>query len=415
MRVTFCLADRKAPRTTRIVAFVHWDNEQAKIATGLHVAPKDWNQKKRRTRNTAPGGEQIDVALASMESKVAELAAKVAATGQRVTREQIRATLTTPTTRQRSRRLVDLYDVFLEEAKGRLQPGSIGSHRVTRNHVERFEKAYGITLDLDNLDTVHLDKFRSYLTDVRRIINSTLAAQAKNLRVVLNRAVANGETVNPAFKKFRFKTPQSDGIALTFQEIAQIRELDLHHEQRLSEARDCFVFQYMTSLRYSDLRAVRPENIDGKTLRLTAQKTGETLTIRLHEWAITILERYSNRLPVPALTLYNERLRAIALRTGLTQLRQVVTFRGVERIVRVLATCELVSSHVARRSNVTTLKAEGAQDKVIMTQSGHKNPAMIAQYNRVSEESAGDVIEAIFNKLEATLGAADQRDATRST
>ena len=159
MRVTFCLADKRAPRT-RIVMFIHWANQQAKIPTGLTIAPKDWNQKRRRTRNATPGGEAIDLVLASMESKVAELAAKVAATGETFTREQIRATLTTPTTttRQRSRRLVDLYDDFLEEAKGRLQPGTLRSHRTTRNHLARFEATYELELDPDNLSSIVLDK-----------------------------------------------------------------------------------------------------------------------------------------------------------------------------------------------------------------------------------------------------------------
>lgn len=74
MRMTFCLRDIGAKKSTPVYAYIHWTvngrSFQWKLATGVRVKPNMWDQQQHRVK---PGAMRADVdnsGLAQVESDV---------------------------------------------------------------------------------------------------------------------------------------------------------------------------------------------------------------------------------------------------------------------------------------------------------------------------------------------------------
>lgn len=394
MKITFCLREANGNKETAITAFVHWENRQVKVSTGLRVHPKNWNQKRRRTRNTAPGGAMIDLALQKMEAAVSVLSATMVATGERMTPERVRLALKVSGAGSlHSGRVVEVYDQYISEAAERFQPRTIQSHTTTRRHLVAFETAYKVTLELDRLDTVHLDKYAAYLRNVVGLLDNSLWKEAKNLRAFLRHAEGLGLAVHPAYRSFQFPMYEPRPVYLTRLELEQLAGLDLEGEPRLRAVRDMFLLQCFTGLRYSDLAQLRPENIHGDTLRLTARKTGDTLTIPLLATARAILARYPDRLPVVSNGRMNIHLKEIGKRAGLLTPWQTVERKGTTRLERIAPKWELIGTHTGRRTFVTLALEQGMRPEIVMRITGHKNSKTLQRYIVATPEVAARELE----------------------
>jgi integrase len=336
----------------------------------------------------------IDLALQKMEAAVSVLSATMVATGERMTPERVRLALKVSGAGSlHSGRVVEVYDQYISEAAERFQPRTIQSHTTTRRHLVAFETAYKVTLELDRLDTVHLDKYAAYLRNVVGLLDNSLWKEAKNLRAFLRHAEGLGLAVHPAYRSFQFPMYEPRPVYLTRLELEQLAGLDLEGEPRLRAVRDMFLLQCFTGLRYSDLAQLRPENIHGDTLRLTARKTGDTLTIPLLATARAILARYPDRLPVVSNGRMNIHLKEIGKRAGLLTPWQTVERKGTTRLERIAPKWELIGTHTGRRTFVTLALEQGMRPEIVMRITGHKNSKTLQRYIVATPEVAARELE----------------------
>lgn len=79
---------------------------------------------------------------------------------------------------------------------------------------------------------------------------------------------------------------------MTRPEVAALTSLDLSARPALDNARALFLLGVYTGLRFSDVAALRPEHILPDRLRLTTQKTRDTLTVPIRPEARALLARH---------------------------------------------------------------------------------------------------------------------------
>lgn len=70
-------------------------------------------------------------------------------------------------------------------------------------------------------------------------------------------------------------------------------------KEHLSKARDMFCFMAFTSLRYSDLAALKPVNLVDGYLDFCTEKTDDKLHIALNEHAMKIIENTPGTKVIP--------------------------------------------------------------------------------------------------------------------
>ena len=91
------------------------------------------------------------------------------------------------------------------------------------------------------------------------------------------------------------KTIVKPVIFLTWEELMRVYNYDFVPGSEIDRARDFFCFCCLTSLRYSDAAALRPEQIINDKISLSTIKTDQPLLIELNKYSKSILEKYKGK------------------------------------------------------------------------------------------------------------------------
>ncbi|WP_298615259.1 site-specific integrase [uncultured Odoribacter sp.] len=160
----------------------------------------------------------------------------------------------------------------------------------------------------------------------------------------------------------------------------------------LDKARDMFCFMAATSLRHSDLVALRRVHISNGKIEVCTEKTNEKIYIDINEHAQRILDKYANYegdmlFPVPSNQKLNDYLKEAAEMAGLDREVLDIYFIGTERHEEVKKFYEQISCHDARRTFICCSLAMGIPPTVVMSYTGHSDYDSMKPYIEVSDET----------------------------
>lgn len=225
--------------------------------------------------------------------------------------------------------------------------------------------------------------------------NRTIQKQFKILKSFLRWISKNGYTIQPGVLEFKpkLKVIPKTVTSLKFKELMHFYHYEYPREKEyLSKARDMFCFMAFTSLRYSDLAALRPVNIVDGYLDICTEKTDDKLHISLNEYAQEIIDKYSwykgdTVFPVPSNQKLNDYLKEAAKMAGLDREIVQVYFKGNTRYEDTYKFWEQISCHDARRTFVCCSLALGIPTSVVMSCTGHSDYESMRPYIEVADET----------------------------
>jgi integrase len=220
-----------------------------------------------------------------------------------------------------------------------------------------------------------------------------------------------------------FYIPKEDILITTLSpERLNYLIVDSDFEERLSQdqclIRDIFVFGCSVGLRFYDLIKIRPMDIvqtGGKCyLGVKAQKTGALMNVRLPVYAMAIVNKYKKRgqktiFPSMSLAWFNKCLKRLCEGAGWTEpVDRTRNRRGVSKNMLVFESqkafrfCDCVSSHMMRRTAITTMLMNGVPELVVKKISGHTDDSKsFYRYVNLVQSYMDDAVEAHFEKLVA--------------
>lgn len=225
--------------------------------------------------------------------------------------------------------------------------------------------------------------------------NRTIQKQIRILKSFLRWVSRHGYTINSGVLEFklRLKVIPRTVTFLKYKELMHFFHFDFPKEkEHLSKARDMFCFMAFTSLRYSDLAALRPVNLVDGCLDFCTEKTDDKLHIALNEHAQQIIEKYSwykgdTIFPVPSNQKLNDYLKEAAKLAGLDREIAQVYFKGNTRHEDTYKFWEQISCHDARRTFVCCSLALGIPASVVMSCTGHSDYESMKPYIEVADET----------------------------
>jgi len=279
-----------------------------------------------------------------------------------------------------------------------INPRTIQKYRTTQRVLKEFAaKKRGGKLDFENIDLLFYQDFTEYLQKTYKHTPNTIGKYIRNLKVFLKEATEAGVNTNHLFesKKFAAPTETVEHIYLNDQELDKLYFLDLSTCKRLESVRDLFLVSCYTGLRFQDFTTITPENIiDGKTkLKISTQKTGQTVVIPIHWRVAEILTRYENNLPrAISNQKMNEYLKELAKLAEITDPVQIVKTKGGKREILNFGKCELVTCHTGRRTFATNLYKAGVPAQSIMKLTGHKTEAVFMKYLNIGEDENANIL-----------------------
>ena len=231
--------------------------------------------------------------------------------------------------------------------------------------------------------------------------NRTIQKQIRILKSFLLCVSRLGYTINSGVLEFklRLKVIPRTVTFLKYKELMHFFHYEFPKEKEyLSKARDMFCFMAFTSLRYSDLAALKPVNLVDGCLDFCTEKTDDKLHIALNEHAQQIIEKYSwykgdTIFPVPSNQKLNDYLKEAAKLAGLDREISQVYFKGNTRHEDTYKFWEQISCHDARRTFVCCSLALGIPASVVMSCTGHSDYATMKPYIEVADETQKIQIE----------------------
>lgn len=199
--------------------------------------------------------------------------------------------------------------------------------------------------------------------------------------------------------EFKPKLKGTDGnhkeiIYLSLDELRQLQEYNIPDQKNyLKTTRDVFLFCCYTSLRYSDVQALKKSDIHGNAIHIVTQKTDDGLTIELNAKARAILDKYADvrlpddsALPVISNQKYNVFLKELGELAGLNAPTRIVYYKGNKRYDEYYPKYALITSHCARRTFVVTALQLGIPVEVIIRWTGHSDYDAMKPYVAIVDE-----------------------------
>ncbi len=277
-------------------------------------------------------------------------------------------------------------------------------------------KAYSRRVTFDDFNENGLNKFIHFLRVKQNLEEKTVQKQYNNLKWFLNWAIRKGYCKEEAVNKYRpkFKVLDKPVIFLRKEELLKLYNYQIPpsgtmvqltdaegntYTKRVNEAgalektRDLFCFCAFTSLRYSDMAALKRTDITDDKLYITTRKTNDRLPIDLSKNAQAILEKYKDTkypmglaLPVISNQKMNHYLKDLCELCGFTDPITIVCYRAGARVEETYPKWALIGTHAARRTFICFALSQGIPPQVVMKWTGHSDYKAMKPYIDIAEK-----------------------------
>lgn len=223
-------------------------------------------------------------------------------------------------------------------------------------------------------------------------------------------SLEKGLTAEDAVLKFRPKYKMTEGtvVFLTHEELLKLYHADLSETSGglsyQEMIRDMFCFCAFTSLRYSDMQALRWNMIRNDIIYITTKKTYTALEIPLNDYSREILDRYregseasGHVFPSMTVKTMNKYLKEICKELGFDEMLTKVYYKGMQRIEDTRPKWEWIGTHAARRTFICYALSQGIPPQIVMKFTGHSDYQSMRPYIDIA---AADKVKAmeVFNR-----------------
>jgi len=276
----------------------------------------------------------------------------------------------------------------------------IREYERTFYYLKGFANKKNRTIDFKDVDLDFYHDFINYLESLNLALN-TIGKKVQTLKIFLNAASDEGINHNMNFKSHRFAvlSEESDHIYLNKEEIKKIYELDLSKIKFLEKARDWFIINCWTGLRYGDWHKVNNKNINEGFLEIKQGKTKNSVVIPLHDDVIKIIAKYDGNLPgVISDQNMRDYIKVVAKRAGITEEVEKSMTKGGLRLTIKRKKWDMVGTHTCRRSFATNMYKQGVPSLTIMAITGHKTEASFLKYIKVTPREHAEKMRELWSR-----------------
>lgn len=250
--------------------------------------------------------------------------------------------------------------------------------------------AYKEKIYFEDIDEVFLKSYVNWMTGKGSSV-TTAQIYIRNLRTIFNVAIRQGyisERLYP-FKQFTIGTSTRSKSVLY---PAQVKQLWEYQPSGIRErrAKDMWMLCYLCNgINFKDAANLKNKNVHGDKITLIREKTKRTnkdvnkhITIFLHEEAIAIIKRWSNKTAQPndfVLPFLNGTQNAEEREIKLKTAKRLLN-KALNKIGKTLGLEVSLCLNLARHSFATTLKLSGTPLAFISDAMGHSNVKTTEHY-----------------------------------
>ena len=400
-KAKFKLKEPNSKVETLIYLNYYYNYKRFKYSTGEKINPKFWNASGQRAKESKqfPQYPEFNSRLNILQNGINTAYRRLLNDGiqpnNEILKKALEAELSGNILQTNKKTFFDFVEGYIEESKLNKKTGTIKVYNTTFKYLKEYAKKINKSVDFESINLEFYNQYTAYLAVDSNLSANTVGKHIKTIKSFMNEATERGYNENLEFKKRKFKTlrEEADTIYLNVEELKQMENIDFSSSPRLEKVRDLFLIGCYTGLRFSDFTQIKPENIvsDKSMLQIRTQKTGERVSIPLHQTVKNILKKYNNNLPSAYTNqVMNRYLKDVASLAQLKDEVETTITKGGVMKKEAVKKFNLVTTHTARRSFATNLFLADIPAISIMKITGHKTERSFMQYIRVTQEQNAD-------------------------
>lgn len=296
-----------------------------------------------------------------------------------------------------------LFDKFIKEQEE--QRGWDKSMKEVFVRLKELVKAYKPKITFADLTVATMDGLKNYLSQT--MLNEALIKRLSYFKQFIKWAQGKGCKIHEEYFTYAPKLPKSK-IAIQYlsrDEVNTIYNLKLEPFSVMDIVRDAFIFQCYTALRYSDIKALKHNNIiktdDGYEIDIVTEKDDDRIHIPLSKIAISIYNKYKEFkypadvvFPIMSNQKYNKHLKELGVIADLKGEWISYEYRLTEKIVVKTPKSDLCS-HTARRTFITLSVESGVPLDLISQITSHSEIKAMKPYIATTKEGLRKVISSL--------------------
>jgi site-specific recombinase XerD len=252
--------------------------------------------------------------------------------------------------------------------------GKIGNANVYDATLAAFKKyRKDVDLTFHQLTYRVIKDFEESLLKNHKRVNS-ISVYLRTLRAIYNQAIKDkiAQEKDYPFKDLKIRQETTAKRAISKEDIAKIRKLELVPGSELDKARDYFLFSFnMRGMSFVDIAFLRNRDIVSGRVLYTRKKTGQKFSIKLTEEAKAIIDKYH----------YNDEPEGFVFQIIDRKGSEYLDYRNALRLTNKKlktigedAGCSIkISTYVSRHSWATIAKRSGIPTAVISEGMGHNS------------------------------------------
>ncbi len=361
-RLRFVFDRRREATSTipgRIELELTLDYKQKRIATGVKVLPKQWDQASGVIRH--PDACTLNMRLNAVRKPVADYIARLMIDCTPFSFEEFDLEF-----RKKKKEAPVSFREYVAtriEERNDIREITRTGHRSLLSALDGFKH-------IKTMESLTVDIIREFDTWLKgkHYASTTIGKYHKVMKCYINIAKGEGLIDRNPYDSFKVSKGKPKGRRyLTDEELSAVMEME-PFDPTVARARDLFVFQCFTGLAYADLVRFdfnRVEEHNGKfSIRDVRHKSGEEFYIVLTKPAMEILRKYEFSLPIVSNQKYNATLKAIGAVTG-----------------------KYITSHCARHTFATMCLNRGIPIEVVSRMIGHANIKTTQIYAKILDKT----------------------------
>ncbi|MBK6759153.1 MAG: site-specific integrase [Ignavibacteria bacterium] len=422
MKLTF-YADKPSEVRTPIMVRLSLSGHRLRFGTGISTETRYWNPEKQEFRSQDPNRNSHTKRKDLIEQFIKSAYNDMTPSGKdkllsksdiESLVEKIRNYLSPSHQNTAGEASFDeRFEEFIATYTLRTRSGQITSHRPSNGTIVQYRRCLTLlrewavfkkrTIAFEIVDEAFYNSFCEWLGTAKSMRDASIANHVKVLKIFMKWAFRKGYHTTTAWESFWRDKRTGETMALTVDELRRIRDVDLTDKPRLARVRDIFLLQAYTGMRYGDLERLTPDHFDEKAgiIRYTSGKTNTKCIVPITPPLRALLTRYPSRLfEFPSSVKANLYLKELGIAVGLNESITISHYRAGKRVDERMQRCELLTTHVARRSFASTSVQFGLSEAVISRVTGHAARGVLQQhYIILNDEAVRDMVCKAWEQL----------------
>lgn len=394
------------PKPTSVYVFFSPDkNTRLKYRTSIKVLSKDWDFTKSRVRSTSSGAIDLNIELDNLSAQIIKQAYSAFEKNNFLSKNDYKDLLSNTVDQDELEvdrsKISSLITEFKKYKRLYTTEGTMQEYHTVFKAISDFEMKENREFSLLDFNKDFYIQFENFLSKKqnpinkeRGLLNDTIYKYIATLRVFLKWCHSNGHNIHPyTFERHKssFKRKAyNEIVVLNEDELAKLEELDLSNSSSYDRVRDLFLFMVYSGQRFSDVMRFTKSDFQDNKWTFISAKTKKKTVVPFNGYianGLRILEKYDFELPHISNQKFNTYLKEVGALAKIDTPVRIVRFSGKREIVIEEAKYEFMSSHMGRRTAVTTLLSKGIPIPLIQKLTQHSDIRTLMKYNSTSMDS----------------------------